>query len=48
MLIPSPLRILAYAVFASAVAVALYFLVQTAVMFYDLYQILEWMEGASG
>lgn len=45
--IPSPLRILAYAVLTSAVAVALYFLVQTAVMFYDLYQILEWAEGAS-
>lgn len=43
----SPLRILAYAVLASAVAVAIYFFIQTAVMFYDLYQILEWMEGVS-
>jgi hypothetical protein len=43
----SPLRALAYAVLASAVAVALYFFVQTAVMLYDLYQILEWAEGLS-
>jgi hypothetical protein len=43
----SPLRALAYAVLAVAVVLALYFFVQAAMMLYDLYQILEWMEGLS-
>ena len=43
MLTLSPLRLLAYAMLTSALTVAVYVCVQTAVMIYDLYQILQWL-----
>lgn len=44
---PSPLRVLAYAVLISALALAVYFCVEMAMMLYDFYMILQWLEGIS-
>lgn len=42
---PQPLRVLAYAVIVSVLAVSLYVCVQTAVMLYDFYLIIQWLGG---
>lgn len=41
---PSPLRILAYALAVILIPAAVFFLVQGAVMLYDLYEFLQWVE----
>lgn len=40
---PSPLRALLYALLITALSVALYFCVQTALMIYDFYLIIQWL-----
>lgn len=41
---PSPLRLLAYALAAILIPVAVFFVIQGAVMLYDLYEFLQWVE----
>lgn len=42
---PSPLRALLYALLTVCLLAAAYVCFQTAVMIYDFYQILQWLEG---
>lgn len=42
---PSPLRTLLYALLTVIMIFAVYICVQTAMMIYDFYQILQWLGG---
>lgn len=42
---PSPLRALLYAVVVALLAVSLYVCIETALMIYDFYQIIQWLGG---
>jgi hypothetical protein len=42
---PSPLRAILYAVIATVLAASLYVCIEAAVMIYDFYQIIQWLEA---